>query len=559
MKIFRVGVSGFGAYEGKKVWNVENGLTIVSGRNGAGKSTLYVESIAWALYGDTFKGIKAGDVVNDQMDKCMVKLETDIGIIKRVKSGDSGSRVYVNDVVVTDNKIVSLVGLDRKMFFNSVVFGNGVSGFLYLSGGDRKQMLNMAFEDIDNMVEKLKQNKVVVQGSKNEIENRINILQREVDDYIEKLKLYEGRVSDDKLKDVKRRIAEIENELDNLKRKIDVKLNKVNKDIDNKTDRMKLNELKEIERDLLMKKTRMIEKLRIEQNKYEELSEYDKCPKCERVIDSKYKKILKKELESVEQGIRKEIKGVEIKLEDVVNKMQVIVNKLEDVEKNREKLINEINELRKDESRGRDVLRNLNNELRECEKIQSEYDRIKKEILVRKKMIESDKNSLLEKSIYADGHDFWIRKLADYKMMLFKELIENFEPVANRFLSVLSNGRFSIRFNAGVKGQKRISETYNIEVCDKNRGVDFNRLSNGEKRMITLGVNMCFQYLMTKYFAQDWNLVVFDEVFDGLDRVVRERVVDLLLDFVEEMNKSVIVITHDEFSYRAEEWKAVNI
>lgn len=554
MKIEKIVVKGFCKYEDKKAWVVEPGLVVVSGRNGAGKSTLYVESIAWALYGDTFREAKADEVINDNSKECYVKLITDVGVIKRVKEEGKGSIVYVDDVRVGDEKIVELVGLSKKMFFNSVAFGNGVSGFLSLNGYDKKQMLTMTFSVIDEIIDKVKYKKAEVDFEKKGIERQIENLKEEISSFKEKLSIYVN--IDDKIKKLKSRVIEYKKELEELNRKIDEKLSGVSFD-NNYFDEIK--KLREKELKLKYEKAGFEAQKKDIISKYENLIKYDKCPTCDRIIDGKYKDNLRKEVKEKTITIDEEIGDINTKLDKIEEKLKKLEKAVSDIERNRSKVMAEVNNLRRIEREKRRELDEINYELSRLENIRAEKIVLEKDIKKKEELFKELENKFRDKIVYLDGCSFWIRKLADYKMMMFDMIVGDFEPIANKFLFTLSNGRFSMKFDVGVKGQKRVSEVYNVKIYDKGKVVDFNRLSNGERRMLTLGVNMCFQYLMTRYFAKDWNIVVFDEVFDGLDRTVRERVVDLLLDFVKETGKCVVVITHDDFSYRAGEWKSVVI
>jgi DNA repair exonuclease SbcCD ATPase subunit len=557
MEIKKVVVKGFGKYEDKQVWKVEPGLTIVSGRNGTGKSTLYLESIAWALYGDTFRSARADDVVNDKTGKCMVKLVTDVGDIKRVKEAGKGSVVYVNDNPVSDNKIVELAGMDKKMFFNSVAFGNGVSGFLHLSSNDRRQMLNMTFEAVDGVIEKIKINKTKFNLDVSDVEGKLKELRGELEHANLVISNFVDR--SDKLEELKKAKKKVDSELELLGKEINEKIEGIKRFTLDKDYQVVVNKLKEREKELIYSRANLISDRKNIVSRYEKLLQYDECPTCERVIDAKYKKEISKKIKTESERIDSELNDIERKIKVLEDRIKQAENEVIKVEKRKMELMRKLESLRVEEDKKRRKLAELNADILRYEREQVEYEKLKEDIEKKKELIAKLEKELHEKLMYVEGHDFWIRKLTDYKMMLFDMLINDFEPVANRFLSVLSNGRFGMKFSSGVRGMKKVSEVYDVEVYDRGKRVDFNRLSNGERRMITLGVNMCFQYLMTKYFAQNWNLVVFDEVFDGLDRVVRERVVDLLLDFIKETNKSVVVITHDDFSYRAGEWLAVSI
>jgi len=74
------------------------------------------------------------------------------------------------------------------------------------------------------------------------------------------------------------------------------------------------------------------------------------------------------------------------------------------------------------------------------------------------------------------------------------------------------------------------------------REIDYNACSAGDKRRIDVAILLSLQSIVAQRSASSSNLVVFDELFDSLDNVGIERVINLLHE--EAREKMVFVISH---------------
>lgn len=149
----------------------KRGLTLIEGKNtgnstfesnGSGKSTI-LNSITYALYGQTSYGLKADDVVNRQEDKdTSVILYVDIDgqayRIERyrkhkthknkVKLFQGNTELTGKSAKDTDSKIQELFGVDYNTYMNSIVQGQGEAEvFSKASDKGKKEIL----ENITNI------------------------------------------------------------------------------------------------------------------------------------------------------------------------------------------------------------------------------------------------------------------------------------------------------------------------------------------------------------------------------------------------------------------------
>lgn len=128
-----------------------------SDSNGAGKSAL-VEAIVWVLYGETMRGYKGDDVVNDVVGRdCVVELGMeDAGVAyvvqrsrkrKAKRPNDLSLKVSGKDVsggtmADTQAQIQTVVGMDFQTFVQSVMLAHGSRPFSQMTDKEQKAVLD---------------------------------------------------------------------------------------------------------------------------------------------------------------------------------------------------------------------------------------------------------------------------------------------------------------------------------------------------------------------------------------------------------------------------------
>lgn len=553
MIVSEVILNNFGKYQKEITWKVKPGLFIVSGKNGSGKSTLFVESLAWCLFGDTYRNTKADDVINDNNNVCYVILKTDIGEFKRIKERGKKSILYVNNTIMTDNDVVNLIGLDKKLFFNSIVFGSGLDGFIRVSGTERKTLLSVCFSSMDDII-------VRIVDKEKEIENECELLKKEIEFVKEKIQNFKSKIGD--LNDLEKNKKILENKLDIYYKKLQKYDNMYNTRLklieDNSITEKFQSSIENLSNkliNLLKRYTGLEFKEKLFNEEIEKINKLEAtCYVCKQSVSDKYKMKLIRKYERLISELKTEKSILKIKIDKLEQKKQKM-EKLKESE-----IANYKKNLYKELSDYKSIIDELKTKILNIkERLYDIKDKIEKskelKSLIKQKSDLINKLDDYEKKL--KGFQFWKKQFLKFKTDLVYKIMQKFDSLGNKYLLGLSNGRFTFNFKAGLKGNKVLKEDYSIVIKDRDKVVDFNRLSNGEKRIITLGMNMCFKHVMNTFYAKDWNIMIFDEVFDGLDSKVRERVIDMLLELFRETNKCIIVITHDNFDYKSEQWKGI--
>ena len=173
-----VSISNFMSVE-KADYDLENGFTFIAGggngtgSNGSGKTTIFGESIFWALFGKTSKGLTGNDVIRRGKKDCMVSLRLADGmgdvIVNRSRKG--GLEVVqmhegkMKDIVAgmrEDDKQrlleETVLGFDEQLFQTACYFSQeGMIMLTGLSDSKRTDMITnlLGFEMYDGLYDKV--------------------------------------------------------------------------------------------------------------------------------------------------------------------------------------------------------------------------------------------------------------------------------------------------------------------------------------------------------------------------------------------------------------------
>jgi len=552
MQIKSIELKNIASFKDSVVFNIEpRRVYHVYGRIGSGKSTLFSEAIRWCLYGDTIKGSKAKDIISDGFKGGYVKLKTDIGIIKRSRNG-SETNLTLNRKPIKQEKLASLLQIDKDLFLNSVVFGQGMTGFMLLSDSGKRDLISKIHLDfIDQKIEKLKNYGIAIKDRFDNVEYKLVELSRIEADVMETFNQLREMEKDSKakLKQDKERLKELKGQSKEHSKAIKILVKKHAKAQEVKKEYVRSKEqldktINDLENEIsgmwaLVKSSK--EDLKVTQ--------MDKCPVCFGVIDSAAKKRIKKNIMPLINERTKALEKLNRKLEESIKDRVKVESRLEKVEKEIFGYDRELKNLSEKKSA-------VNSKIEEIERKSVDpnlvdlADRHKKRLqqIQSELSIMESKKEKYEK--YIQAQEFWLLKLKEFRSKMFSTIVEHFVPVCNGYLGRLTNGELRIKIKTGLKGTKRITDKFEVNVLNsEGKVVDLKRLSGGERKMLALSMNMSFAMLMNKFYAQDWNIIVFDEAFDSLDYSARGKVLDLLVGIKNETGKTIILISHEDLGH----------
>jgi len=558
MNITSIEVEGFASIKRKTKFIFRPELHLVYGNVGSGKSSFFVDALVWCLYGTPYKAIEIKDVISDNSEIARVKLETEKGTIERIRTVDNTSAITLNGESVTQETLDSIIGIDKNMFFNSVVFGQNMTGFLLLDDNSRREIIsrinidfinryieaiNLLERENEKEIRELSEEKIKsIEDSIGELES-MKEFQKSLREREKKKKEAKARVAELKKKmlPLKKREKEIGNEMAAVSKKIDAAMHKV------APLRAKTKSLIEKSREIAYRKKTL-------EKDIQNMEEMQVCPTCKQTIPEKHKKKVRKDAGS-------EISKLEVELNKLNADIAEREKNIKEIEDRKEKLYRQMYALEKKDKEIAVHMKEIEGEMDYClsilkesnDSVEEEYEsklaRLKRE---RRKL----EDRLRIKRVEAEAIRFWNIKVKEAQSKLYDMVLDSFAPLCNKFLLKLTNGKMAVQMKTKTTGKKRITNKFTIEVFVNERPVSFKRLSGGEKKTLSIALNLAFSMLLHMHFAGDWNLVVLDESFENLDDITIDRMIDILIDIKQNTGKTIILITHR--IYRQEDAIVVN-
>ena len=592
LKFNKVRLHNFFSYSDAELNLSDMGYSIVSGKNrnisdnalsnGSGKSSIF-NAICFALTGETAQGLSNNveNIYTDPTD-CWVEVElrvdNDEFIIKRFKAPRPDLKIFINGEDRSGKGIREsqqlldgyIPDLTSQLIGSIIILGQGLPyRFTYNTPSARKALLEKLTKS-DYMVQSIRdkldnrRNDLKIQLRKVEDENISNITQTNIySERIQKLKEdlieYENCSKDglisDKINEIKNSISS-NNSLSKEKRE---ELEQINLNIKNLTDErfsitqessVKLtdsltsidSEINSLNKDLADKKAEVkyIEK---EVKKLESVS--DICPTCGQKIHDMSK------FDTTD--LKKKLSTAKVLVEDIAknynestNKKELIIKEHSDTLNSKCKNIDdELSKLSEEKRLTELKLNSLNtlsqNLIKEELKLtnlQNNYLKLHDEILETGSKLEVLKENKVK--IESD-----IRDLNEHL-----NVIQNLITLAKReFRSVLLESvvryldKKAREYSKDVFGSEsvmiQVDENY-INVMYKEKF--YESLSGGEKQKIDIIIQLALRDLLSNQLNIHSNILVLDEIFDNLDNVGCQRILDL----ISKINdiESVFIISH---------------
>lgn len=570
--------------------------------NGAGKSTLFTEAPTWCLFGETIRtGYKGDKVINRQVGKnCMVFVDIEsnddlytIARYRKHKEHKNHVLLYRNGQNITSKSdkdtnqaIIDLLGIDYLSFTNSIMFGQGLSKmFANSTDKEQKQILEQMLQiDIYKACQDLA--KDYVQQS----QQRITDLEHEMEIRNEKRMEIEENIADlqekeDKLaKEMTQKIQVLENEIVDLNNSInsledttamekdmedlEKLITKVSKKIDsyNAYEEVMLENLSEQKslQSFIKKEKKEIDSLEKKLKGVQDGSSIPKiCDSCGQDLPledtSKIEKHLKDDIEKRLKAIEKEERELEVLAEMIAEDREKVKEK-EEYEESRDELKDEIYSIKRDIDKVKSNRESYNKEIKVNEKMIDRYKEMSKETYTDsidklvtkvediKKKIKVSKEEMEDAEYDKEQYEFWVNGFGNggIKSVLLDDVTPFLNKRANYYLSKLAGSSIKVQFNTQTtlkSGEKR--DKFSVEVTNEHGDDAYNGNSSGERRRVDIAINMALQDLVSSRSNKKLDLVVFDEVYDGLDEIGCESAISLLKEKAQTYG-SVIVITHND-------------
>jgi len=558
-------------------------ITQLSAPNGSGKSSIAL-ILQEILFNKNIKGIKKGDILNKysteknweatlhfSVDEDDYVLDVKrFGAQTKVELFQNGFDISEHKVLDTYKKLHDILGMTFEVFSQlTYQSSTDLLDFLKATDANRKKFLiNLfGFEKYLEIGDRIKllgaeQDKELVslRGELKTVENYLNSLA-----ISEKRELVEVPSVDEELEEqIIALAAAIENVEKDAKRidrnNLNIKEREAIKfDVSMvKPEDPNLDEDIQKARDSANQAKRAVEDTK---KKLEHLDLSDICYACHQPLDNSQSLAQKNRFEEEIDNQTKIYKlnkqlhtDLSMKKDEYISALKIYEQNQKSIEKF-ESLSNLIDlslpteipdktELSKKEATLKSTLRNQKLEKNNAEKINEEVrlhnTRIdllgeeKEKFLSRQEVLTSDIVKVQDKSnnIQILKKAFSASGIVAFKL---ENVAKDLEQTINRYLAVLSDGQFSVRFR--LAGEK-----LNVVVINNGQEVTIESLSGGEFSRVQTSVLLAVRSTLSKIGGNSLNLLFLDEITGVLDESGKEKLFEVLS---EEEGLNVFLISHD--------------
>lgn len=540
------------------------GIVRVEGANGAGKSSIF-EGLAWVLFGQDSRNSSIKSIIKFGETKTTGKVQLEIKdirytIIRERTASNTKVIVFNNneEIIFNTSKdaqsyIDNLLGIDINTFYRLVFLRQyNFNSFFELTDSNQKDffdtifdfsIFNTLYDYYDNLIKKIKSiedelsqiyNWLAAEKTTLEQENK-RLLSLSVD----KINI---NTEDTQIQELKNKADTCEKELINL---INEK-SKLGKDLASQETIIK--ELEKSIKQFKEKEKFFPEKVDL----YRASLEEGKCIVCNRklnqTLEQKFTKILT-ELDSLQTDLKtmnNNLTNERYKYDNINTQLYDIIDKINKLKFNKESF-----ELK---------IKNIHNTIEQNIK---QKESIKKLIESRDNIISANIDRI--NSITSVLDDDMLNNLISYKNNL--EIIKNLfgkKGIKNNFIEVyvtalsehLNTILSNILDNTTIKisTEKQLStgeltRAINIDIIKNDNILGYFDLSGGERKRLDLAFTLALHTLLEEIGDFSSNILILDEVFDGLDAEGMERFSNYLRGYDK---NSIFLITHTPYTTYAD-------
>lgn len=564
---------------------VNNTETDLAKSNGSGKSSIW-EALVWCLTGETIRGTKSVENIiqnNGTYVKLTFTVNNDNYIIIRSKNHKQYKNnllLFVNDKDVSGKgvrdttKILKeyLPELDNSIISSVIVLGQGLpSRFTNNSPSGRKEVLEQLSKS-DFMVEDIK---LRIINRKSELDKELRqeqdtqlktkseceLLQTQLEADIEQLNSQQDIEQTKQLLIISKEQCNI---LQNLVTEIQTECEQINTQINKNSltisslesqKNEQVNDLQQkyynIINPLSIKQTEILKDIQFLQNEISNIENIkDVCPTCGQKLPNVFKpdisdkKIKLEDLlqqkHTIEQELTNQNLNLQSEITQVTENISQQINNLQQLNLTLKQKYSEVNNklvLTNKE------LTNVTKQISEYENIINSYETTKQlleqRVFLAQNKITNYKSQLqeVEQAILdTENHLNVIKKFdtiikRDFRGYLLHNVIEYINTVAKQYCSQVFNTDL-IEFKL---------DGNNISISYNNK--EYEMLSGGEKQKIDLIVQFSIRDMLCKYLNFSCNILVLDEIFDNIDSVGCDKVIELISNKLQEVS-SVYIISH---------------
>lgn len=539
----------------------DNQDTTAADSNGSGKSHIF-KALAWCLFGDSLDGEKTDEVIRRGAKSAWVSVtfKDDHGTefeVRRTRTKTSATLELFTDGEAetgaitkdTQSRVVEIIGLDFKAFVNTVLYGQGdIKHFADPETKDpeRKAVLKrlLRLEVVDGALKYAKAKHAEAERRQAECESKIPVLDAKIgaididafDRRIAELKGRKGEATKKvsrapKLKSALESIEGVLADLDKAKRKLQ----------DAQAAERKVETAASFLNFQATGEKQAADKARARVNLFKD----GKCPTCGSSGET-----ICAELDALNAEVAARVQA-EAELKEKRTQM------LEQAKEHKAAIV-ELKAEVAEEFAWRDKLVNVKAELKSIESAvaaektaDADLKRLsgeRKEAMANLKLLGEQKDlAEAQASLAAEEANhwsFWVRGFGNQGIPSFvmDTITPELQEATNQYLGILSDGDITVTIDteSKLKGGE-LRDKFSILAS----GPDImGRPSTGQQKKINIAADLGLMNLAASRERAGIDLLLLDEILDGLDASGKARVVDLLLE-LRKTRSSIFVISHD--------------
>ena len=571
----------------------DDGFIQVSGRNenpldmatsnGSGKSSLW-ESIIWCLTGDTIRGTKQVSNLYGE-DGTFVQLEFIMDNKHYCLLRSKDHKVYKTGLQIhIDGKDCSGKGIrdsekllleylpdvTASLLGSVIILGQGLpQKFTSNSPSGRKEVLEKLSKS-DFMIEDLKKRissrkEILNTNIRNLEDNSLRLETRKQTIHINMENNFKQLSSLDKTA-LETTLLELSGNLDSFQNKFNEnksviedltqtsniftqRLSQINLEIDNakmevdKSSNSTLNSLQ------IQLNTNITNRRHIESEIQKISSVRDVCPTCGQHIPGVIKPNtdgLKQQLEEIEKIISNTNKEIN-ELNDVIRKRKLSIdadykNLIEQLKTEKQETTVKLQKCQLEQQLYETKIRGFQYEISELKVKIAQIDNTKDLLIKQNETLSEELNNINQDLLYNSNE-----KEIQHSHL---EVITKFDTVVKRdFRGYLLSSIIEYIQQRTIFYSQTIFETDKVQFYLDGNNIhisymdkEYENLSGGEKQKIDLIVQFSIRDMLTNHLGFTSNILVLDEVFDGLDMIGCQKVIDVISNFND--IKNVFIVTH---------------
>jgi DNA repair exonuclease SbcCD ATPase subunit len=223
--------------------------------------------------------------------------------------------------------------------------------------------------------------------------------------------------------------------------------------------------------------------------------------------------------EKIRKGLQREISVLESSLEKAKKKTGV------------KRIKKQLEDLKSETSNYENLIKSKEKQI---ESILKEVDEVKE--LTKDKM---NRKEHLKFAVDAYGN-------AGIKSYLLDDVTPYLNERANYYLRKLAGNTTEIEFSTQTRlANGEVRDKFEVRITNSVGGDSYKSNSVGERRRIDLSISLALQDLVMSRSNAKMNILLYDEIFDGLDAIGCENAIQLLQEIQKDV-ETIFVITHND-------------